>query len=89
MHANSNNNRFILSIAYYATVSIGDSVYVISGVSDGSPIRMPTIAQYKDGVWTHIGDLEERRYHAVAISLGSTIMVVGGSGYVHNKTFLF
>ena len=75
-------NKFILSIAYYATVSIGESVYVISGVSDGSPIRMPTIAQYKDGIWTHIGDLKEERYYAVAISLGSTIMVAGRSNGV-------
>ena len=80
LHLNPPRNKFILSIAYWATVSISESVYVISGVSDGNPIRMPTIAQYKDGIWTHIGDLEEPRYHAIAISLGSTMMVVGGSG---------
>ena len=73
-------DKFILSIAYWATVSIGESVYVIGGITGGSPDRIPTIAEYKGGIWEHIGDLEERRYHAVAISLGSTMMIVGGAG---------
>ena len=88
----SNNNRYHrqfskliikkinFRFAYYATASINESVYIIGGITGGSPDRSTTIAEYKNGKWNYVGDLVERRYSHEAISLGSTIMVVGGGG---------
>ena len=70
--------ELIFRIAFYATASTDESVYIIGGYTDGSPDRITTIAEYKDGNWKRAGNLAQaRRFHS-AITSGSTTMVVGG-----------
>ena len=71
--------ELIFRISYYATASTDESVYIIGGYTDGSPDRISTIAEYKDGNWkTEIGNLAQARRMHSAITSGSTTMVVGG-----------
>ena len=78
-------------IARYATVSIGDSVFIIGGIthypngvtSSGESAHsavLSNIAEYKNHNWKLAGNLAQGRYHHTAISFGSSIMVVGGAG---------
>ena len=47
-------------------------------VTGGSLKRISTIAEFKNGNWKKVGDLAQARMSHGAITLGSTIMVVGG-----------
>ena len=64
----------------YATAKTDESVYIIGGYTLGRPDRSRTIAEYKDGSWSHVGDLIENRYNHNAIQLGSSVMIFGGGG---------
>ena len=69
------------SIAYYATTSTEESVYIIGGYTDDSSTgrRTPIIAEYKNDQWFNVGNLHQsRNYHGVITSGGLT-MVVGGT----------
>ena len=62
----------------YATASTDESVYIIGGYTNGSPIGTTAIAEYRDENWKRAGNLAQaRRFHS-AITSGSTTMVVGG-----------
>ena len=71
------------SIAHYETASIGESLYIIGGFQNGGSDsrlwRSSTIAQYKNGIWTNVGNLAEIRSHSGVMTLGSTIMIIGGT----------
>ena len=75
----------IFRIAFFATVSTDDSVYVIGGFTghpteDGyaPPMKSSVIAEYRDGSWNNIGNFVQGRDVHGAILLGSSIMIVGG-----------
>ena len=70
--------ELIFRISYYATASTDESVYIIGGFTAGSPHRITTIAEYKDGNWRIAGNLAQARNNHGAITSGSTTMVVGG-----------
>ena len=70
--------ELIFRISYYATASTDESVYIIGGFTAGSPHRITTIAEYKDGNWKTAGNLAQARYNHGAIASGYTSMVVGG-----------
>ena len=68
----------------YATASTDEAIFIIGGYNGGGSPQT-TIAAFEEdengvGNWRIAGSLRYgRRWHA-AISLGSTIMVVGGFG---------
>ena len=66
-------------MAYYATASTVDSVYIIGGYTAGSPSCTSTIAEYKDGNWKSVGNLAQSRFRHGAITSESTTMVIGGT----------
>ena len=75
----------IFRIAFFATVSTDDSVYVIGGFTghpteDGyvSPMYSSVIAEYRDGSWNNMGNFVQARNVHGAMLLGSSIMIVGG-----------
>ena len=75
-------NFFIFSrIAYYATTSTEESVYIIGGFTYDSSTssRTPIIAQYKNNQWLNVGSLNQSRYAHGAITSGALTMVIGGS----------
>ena len=66
-------------IARYATVKTDESVLIIGGyTADGSPDRTTIIAEYRNDVWSNIGNFVQLRDTHGAVILGSTIMIVGG-----------
>ena len=75
---NSQEINIYFSIAYYATASTNESVFIIGGFTGGSPAYTSTIAEYKDGNWEKVGDLAQRRYSHGAITSESVTMILGG-----------
>ena len=71
-------DKVIFRIAFYATASTDESVYIIGGYTAGSPKKITTIAEYKNGNWKRAGNLAQARYNHGAIASGYTSMVVGG-----------
>ena len=65
-------------IARYATVKTDESVLIIGGYTDESPDRTTIIAEYRNDVWSNIGNFVQLRDTHGAVILGSTIMIVGG-----------
>ena len=70
--------KYIFRISAYATASTDESVLIIGGYTGGSPSRISTIAEYKDGNWKNVGNLAQARYGHGAITSGSVTMVAGG-----------
>ena len=68
-------------ISYYATAQTDESVLIIGGYTYGSPSRISTIAEYKDGNWKNIGNLAQARRGHSAITSGSVTMVASGNSY--------
>ena len=78
----ANKLIYALSIAFYATVSTFEIVYVIGNwlrVTVGGSAVSPLIASFKDGVWAEVGSLYSARITPGAIKYGSQVMVIGGS----------
>ena len=75
------NLIFFSRIAYYATTSTEESVYIIGGFTYDSSTssRTPVIAEYKNNQWSNAGSLNQSRYAHGAITSGSLTMVIGGS----------
>ena len=75
----STETFFFLRIAFYTTVSTADSVLIVGGLTMGVPNRSSTIAEYKDGNWSNIGNMNQNRDSHKAITLGSVTMIIGGN----------
>ena len=69
---------FCFRIAFYGTSHTEDSVYIIGGITWGSPSRISTIAQYKDDIWTIAGNLKQARERHGAITVKGKTMIIGG-----------
>ena len=67
-----------LRISSYATTSTDDSVYIIGGLTDSSPLRSSTIAKYSDSSWTKPGSLKQARSGHGAITIEGITMTIGG-----------
>ena len=77
---NLKNNNF--SICYYSTASTEDAVYIIGGYSsiDGksSGELVQTIAEYKNGRWSTIGQLKKAKSNHGSISFGRKTLIFEG-----------
>ena len=66
------------SISHYSTASTNDAVYVIGGwssIDGGVGEKVKRIAEFKEGRWTIIGEMEKpRRYHG-SISFGGKTLI--------------
>ena len=71
----------MFSISHYASVSTQTSVLIIGGYNVDKWETLSTIVQYKDDKWTVIGNLKQARHRHQAISIGSLVMIIGGSSY--------
>ena len=71
-------NQIIFRIARYATASTEESVFIIGGQTDPSVTATSTIAEYKDGIWKHAGNLAQPKRNLGSITSGSITMIVGG-----------
>ena len=71
------NNKLILRIGYYSTVSTDDGVLVIGG-DQGSLTWTSVVAEYKDESWTNIGNLARPTAQHKAMRSGSNILILGG-----------
>ena len=71
----------IFRIAYYATASIDESVYIIGGWTEDSATgsRSSVIAEYKDEQWFNVGNLFQSKQGHGAITSGSLTMIIGGA----------
>ena len=66
------------SIYAYSTASTNDAVYVIGGVSSidgGRYEEVKTIAEFKEGRWTKIGEMEKPRVVHGSISFGGKTLI--------------
>ena len=72
---------FYYSIRRYATTHTEDSVYIIGGYTDGSPLRTSTIAKYKNEIWTIAGNLKQGRSSHGAITVKERTIIIGGHSY--------
>ena len=70
------NGLKILSIAHYATVSIGSSVFILGGKTDWA--NTSKIARFQSGLWIDGGDMKIPRHGHRALKYGSRIMINGG-----------
>ena len=68
------------SIAYYATTSTDESVYILGGWTNdrSTGYKTPIIAEYKNDQWYNVGKLHQSRNAHGAITSGGLTMVVGG-----------
>ena len=82
-----------LRIANYATASTSESVLIIGGYTcnggGSSACASSTIAEYKDGSWTILGNLAQARYQHAVITSRSDTMVVGGRSLREPSTELW
>ena len=75
------------SIRYYSTASTEDAVYIIGGWSsiddkrDGEAVR--TIAEYKNGRWSRIGQMEKPKSEHGSISFGQKTLIFEGASDDH------
>ena len=75
----------LFSIAYYATTSTKESVYILGGFNNDLNTSRSTsiIAEYKNGQWFNVGNLSQIKYGHGAITFdhysGAITMVLGGS----------
>ena len=53
-----------------------ESVFIIGGWTGAS--QSSTIAKFKHGSWTNVGNLTQARHGHGAILSGSTMIIVGG-----------
>ena len=59
---------------WYSTASTEDAVFIIGGSINGK-----RIAEYKNGKWTNVGELEKARYYYTrSITFGGQTMIVDG-----------
>ena len=75
-------------IVAHATTHTEDSVYIIGGWTYDlrrtgtstifSDSRISTIAQYKDDIWTIVGNLKQARGAQGAITVKGKTMIIGG-----------
>ena len=65
------------SIAHYTSVSTLDSIFVLGGKVDWH--NSAKIAQFKDQIWSYVGDLKIARQGPSAISHGSQTLIIGGT----------
>ena len=66
------------SICGYSTASTNDAVYVIGGhnsIDGGGGDTVSTIAEYKEGRWTKIGETEKSRAYHGSISFGGKTLI--------------
>ena len=82
-------NQIYFSISHYATASKDESVLIIGGYTNSSPYYTSTIAEYKDGSWTILGNLAQARYQHAVITSRSDTMVVGGRSLREPSTELW
>ena len=54
-----------------------ESVFIIGGWTGAS--KSSTIAKFKHGSWTNVGNLTQARHAHGAILSGSTMIIVGGT----------
>ena len=69
-----------LSIFYYATVSLPDSVIVFGGWNGRSDLSHVAEFSAANASWSKLGDLQQPRHGHSAITNGKTVLVIGGSG---------
>ena len=78
--------------SHYGTAHTDESVYIIGGLSDFTtsildntiPSKTSTIAEYKNGVWTKIGNLKQARESHGAITVGGRTLIIGGLPNIDN-----
>ena len=66
----------------HAAVSSEESVYIIGGYEWNTlsrDIEKSSIMEYKENIWTKVGDLHQARKGHLAIASGSIVMILGGS----------
>ncbi len=60
--------------------STSEAIFIIGGRTSYST-DSTTIAEYRDGSWSNVGDLKQNRLMHSSIVMGSKIMTVGGWTY--------
>merc|ERR1711893_139332 len=63
--------RYHYGIYFYSTASTEDAVFIIGGNNNGK-----RIAEYKNGKWTNVGELEKSRYDTRSITFGGQTMII-------------
>ena len=59
------------SIYSYATTSTEDAVFIIGGINNEN-----RVAEYKNGKWTNVGDMEIMRIRTRSITFGGQTMII-------------
>ena len=68
--------RYNLSLSYiyyYSATQTSDTAYIIGG-----QYSQNVIAEFKNGQWRQLDDLNTGRYRHGSITLGSQTMIIGG-----------
>ena len=65
-----------IRISNYASVSTQTSVFIIGGWTNSG--RRSSIVEFKNDIWTIIGNMKQTRSSHQAILIGSLVMIVGG-----------
>ena len=77
---------------HYGTAHTDESVYIIGGLSDFTTSilsnsiasQTSTIAEYKNGAWTKVGNLKQARGSHGAITVGGRTLIIGGMPNIDN-----
>ena len=64
---------YFSEIRGYSTAHTADAVFIIGGLCNEE-----NVVQYKDDVWTKVGELNQRRLYHSSISINDQTMIVGG-----------
>ena len=73
-HKFLHKNHFFSRIAEYSTAHSPDAAYIIGGISVGN-----LVAEFKNGEWRQLDNLNKARDRHASITVGSQTMIVGGA----------
>ena len=77
--------KLFLSISGYATASTKESIFILGGTVKIHPTQHTSrVAEYKDGIWKHVGDLAQAKSGIGAITSGPVTMLIGGGSLNEN-----
>ena len=77
--------KLFLSIKAYATASTKESIFILGGTVKSHPTQKTSrVAEYKAGIWKHVGDLAQAKSGIRAITSGPVTMIIGGGSINEN-----
>ena len=68
-------------VAYYSTANTPDAAYIIGGWNTRNFESRNLVAEFRNDKWAQLDHLNKERHAHASITVGTQIMIVGGSAY--------